>query len=82
MRSRLTVRLYNNTLSNAFKSMGSQLCTKIIFLGTFFSLQILCGYISASQTGTDKFFHVDMIIIIPVFHIYLPLLNEIYVYSR
>ena len=55
MRSRLTVRLYNNTLSNAFKSMGSRLCTKIIFLGTFLSLQVLCGYISASHTGTDRF---------------------------
>ena len=60
MRSRLTVRLYSNTLSNAFKSMGSHLCTKLIFLGTFLSLQVLCGYISASHTGTDS----DMIIVI------------------
>ena len=58
MRSRLTVRIYNNTLSNAFKSMGSHLCTKIVFLGTFFSLQILCGYIFASQAGTNMFFMV------------------------
>ena len=36
MRSRLTVRQYNNAQSNAFKSMGSHLCTKIIFLGAFF----------------------------------------------
>ena len=43
MRSRLTVRLYNNTLSNAFKSMGSHLCTKIIFLGIF-----ACGALAAS----------------------------------
>ena len=56
MRSRLTVRLYNNTLSNAFKSMVSHLCTKLVFLGTFLSLQILCGYIFASQAGTDMFF--------------------------
>ena len=55
MRSRLTVRKYNNTQSNAFKTMGSNLSTKAFFLGTFFSLQILCGYISASQTGTDRF---------------------------
>ena len=39
-------------------SMGSHLCTKILFRRTFFSFQILCGYISASQTGTDKFFMV------------------------
>ena len=58
MRSRLTVRLYNNTLLNVFKGMGSHLCTKIIFLGTFFSLQIQCGYIFASQAGTDMFFMV------------------------
>ena len=58
MRSRLTVRLYNNTLSNAFKSMGSHLCTKIIFLWIFFSLQILCGYFFASQAGKDMFFMV------------------------
>ena len=58
MRSRLTVRPYNNTLSNAFTSMGSHLCTKIFFLVTLFSLQILCGYISATQTGTDMFFMV------------------------
>ena len=58
MRSRLTVRYYKNTLSNAFKSMGSHLCTEIVFLGTFLSLQLLCGYISASQTGTDRFFMV------------------------
>ena len=54
MRSRLTVLEYNNTLPNAFKSMGSHSCTKIIILGTFFSLQILCGYIFATQTGTDR----------------------------
>ena len=54
MRSRLTVRLHNNTLSNAFKSIGSHFCTKIIFLGTFLSLQVLCGYNSASQTGIDR----------------------------
>ena len=40
MGSRLTVRQYNNTLSNAFKSMGSHLRTNIFFLGTFF----LCKY--------------------------------------
>ena len=51
MRSRLAV----NTLSNGFKSMGSHLCTKVIFLGTILSLQVLCGYISASHTGTDRF---------------------------
>ena len=56
MRSRLTVRVYNNTLSNAFKSMVSHLCTKLVFLGTFLSLQILCVYIFASQAGTDMFF--------------------------
>ena len=83
MRSRLTVGQYNNTLSNAFKSMGSHLCTKIIFLGSFLSLQILCGYIPASQTGTDRFFHGDMIIVIRVFFVFiLPLLNEIIVFSR
>ena len=54
MGSCLTVRSYNNTLSNAFKSMDSHFCTKIIFLGTFLSLQVLCGLISASQTGTDR----------------------------
>ena len=58
MRSRLTVRKYNNTLSNAFKSMGSHFSIKIFFLGAFLSLQIICGYISASQTGTDRFFMV------------------------
>ena len=58
MRSRLTVRYYNDSLSNAFKSMGSHLCTKIIFLGTLLSLQVLCGYISASKTGTDRVFMV------------------------
>ena len=58
MRRRLTVGYNNNTLSNAFKRMGSHLYTKIFFLGTLFSLQILCGYISASQMGTDRFFMV------------------------
>ena len=58
MRSRLTFQQYNNTLSNAFKSMDSHFCTKIIDLGTFLSLQVLCGLISASQTGTDRFFMV------------------------
>ena len=58
MRSRLSARLYNTTLSNAFKSMGSHLCTKIFFLGTLFTLQILCGYISAFQTGKDRSFMV------------------------
>ena len=58
MRSRLTVRLHNNTLSNAFKSIGSHLCTKLVFLGTFLSLQILYNYIFASQAGTDMFFMV------------------------
>ena len=45
----------SNTLSNAFKSMGSHFCTNIILLVTFLSLQILCGYLSAPQTGTDRF---------------------------
>ena len=58
MRSRLTVRFYNNTLSNAFKSMGSHLYTKLVFLWTFLSLQILCGYIFAPQAGTDMCFMV------------------------
>ena len=58
MRSRLTVRSYNNTQSNAFENMSSHLFTKIIILGTFFSFQLLCGYIFASQTGTDRLFMV------------------------
>ena len=58
MRSRLTVQLHNNTLSSAFKNMGSHLCTKMFFLGTLFSLQILSGFISAYQMGTDRFFMV------------------------
>ena len=55
MRSRLTIRYYNNTLSNAFKSIGSHLYTKILFFRDILSVQVLCGYISASQTGTDRF---------------------------
>ena len=69
-RSRLTVRYYNNTRSNAFKSMGSLLCTKIIFLGTFFFTNTMLLHICISD-GDSQVFHGDMIIVIRVFcHIY------------
>ena len=69
MRSRLTVRLYNNTLSNAFKSMGSHLFTKIIFLGIFFFTNTMLLRFCISG-GARHVFNGDMIIIIRVFHIY------------
>ena len=48
-------------------------------LRDIFVLQILCGYISASQTGTNWFFHGDTIIVIRVFFIFiLPLLMELF----
>ena len=70
MRSRLTVRLYNNTLSNAFKSMGSHLCTKIIFLWIFFFFTNTMRLLFCISGGDRHVFHGDMIIIIRVFHIY------------
>ena len=70
MRSRLTIRENNYTLSNAFKSMDSHMCTKIVFIGTFFSLKVLCDYVIASQTGTERFCHGDITIVIRVFHLY------------
>ena len=63
MRSCLTVQLYNNTLSNAFNSMGSHLCTTIIFLGTFF----LYKYYAVTflhLNGDRHVFHGIMIIVI------------------
>ena len=49
-------------------------------LRDIFVLQLLCGYISASQTGTDRFFHGDTIIVIRVFFFIfiLPLLMELF----
>ena len=72
MRSRLTVRLYNNTLSNAFKStcMGSHLCTKIIFLGIIIFFTNTMRLRFCISGGDRHVFHGDMINIIRVFHIY------------
>ena len=81
MKSRLTVRLYNNTLSNAFKSMGSHLCTKIFFLGTLFFTNNMRLHFCISDWDRQGF-HVDMIIVILVFIFILPLLNKIIVFSR
>ena len=58
-------------------SMGSHLCTKILFLRTFFSLQILCGI----SDGDRQLFHGDMMIVIRLFIFILPLLNESIVFS-
>ena len=65
MRCRLTVRLYNNTLSNAFKSMESHFLLRDIF----FFINTVRLHICISG-GDRQGFHGDMIIIIRVFHIY------------
>ena len=63
MRSHLTVRKYKNTLSNAFKSMGSLLCTTIITPETFF-LFINTMRLHFCISGGDKqVFNSDMIIV-------------------
>ena len=59
-----------NTLSNAFKSMDSHFCTKIIFLGTF----CLYKYYAVTflySDGDRQVFHGDMLIDIRVFFSYL-----------
>ena len=68
----------NNTLLNEFESMGSHLCTKIIFFFTNTMRLHFC-----ISDGDRQGFHRDMIIDIRVFFIFiLPLLNEISVFSR
>ena len=56
MRSRLTI--IDNTIIHYqlnLKVWEVISVPKYFSLGTFLSLQVLCGYISASQTGIDRF---------------------------
>ena len=67
MRSRLDCSIIHYYTINAFKSMDSHLCTKLIFLGTFFfftNTMRLHFYIS---DGDRQVFHGDVIIVIRVF---------------
>ena len=83
MRSRFTIRYYNNTLSNAFKSMSSHLCTKILFFRDSFVCTSTMRLHFCISDGERQVFHGDMIIVIPFFFIFiLPLLNEIIDFSR
>ena len=81
MRSCLTVRLYNNTLSNAFKSKDNHLCIKVIFLGTFF-LFTNTVRLHFCISGEDKqVFHSDMVIVKRVFRLYVTTVNTIIYYQ-
>ena len=53
MRSRLTVYTIK-----CIQKYGQSFVHQNNLLRDIFVLQILCGYISASQTGTDRFFMV------------------------
>ena len=66
MRSRLTVRWYNNTLSNAFKSMGSHNILRDIF---FFITNTMRLHFCISDRDRQVF-HGDIIIVIRVFSYY------------
>ena len=63
MRSRLTVRYNNITLSNAFKSMGSHLCTKIFFTN---AMRLHFGISDGDRQGFDG----NMITVIRLFYLY------------
>ena len=77
MRSCLTVRLYNNTLSNAFKSMDNHLCIKVIFLGTFFLCTNTVRLHFCISGEDNQVFHSDMVIGKRVFHLYVTTVNTI-----
>ena len=47
----------------------------------FLSLKVLCDYISAIKTETDRGFMV-IIIVIRVFHLYFTSVNETFFFSR
>ena len=83
MRSRFTIRYYNNTLSNAFICMSSHLCTKILFFRDIFVSTSTMQLHFCISDGDRQVFHGNMIIVIRVFFIFiLPLLNEIIDFSR
>ena len=80
MRNHLTAQQCNNTLANAFKSMDSHLCTKIIFLGTFFFTNNMRLHFCISD-GDRHVFHGKMIIVIRVFHPYFTTVKRNYCFQ-
>ena len=82
MRSRLTVRQYNNTLSNTFKSIGSHLFTNIFFLGTLFFFTNAMRLHYCISDGDSQVFHGDMIIVVRVFFLYFTTVKRNIVFSR